>query len=83
MSPQKLREIEQSTRDQNQSSLWYSVRRYRLTASNFGAVYHRRPNTPPHSLVMQIICNKQFSSAATEWGRSQEPVAREEYVRVL
>ena len=82
MSPQKLREIEQSTRNQNQSSLGFSVRRYRLTASNFGAVCHRHPNTPPHSLVMQIICNKQFSSAATEWGRSQEPVAREEYVRV-
>ena len=47
MHPQKLREIEQSTRDQNKSLLWYSVRRYRITASFFGAVFHRKPETPP------------------------------------
>ena len=29
----KLREIEQSTRDQSNCTLWHSVRQYRLTAS--------------------------------------------------
>ena len=32
MPPHQLREIEQSTREQSRSSLWYSVRRYRITA---------------------------------------------------
>lgn len=72
LSPQKLREIEQSTRNQNQSPLWYSARRYRLTASYFGAVYCRLPTTPPQSLVLQILGKKPFSSVATEWGKRKE-----------
>ena len=77
--PHKIREIEQSTRDQAQNPLWYSVRRYRITASNFGAVYCRKPTTPPQSLVLQIIGAKQFYSQATNWGKKNEPVALEKY----
>lgn len=79
--PDRYREIEQATRDQNQSPLWFSVRRYRLTASYFGAIYHRLPSTPPHSLVMQILgksCN--FTSPAVEWGKQKESVALQKYV---
>lgn len=38
ISEAKAREIEQGTRDQRLSSLWFFVRRYRITASNFGRV---------------------------------------------
>lgn len=69
---QKMREIEQSTRDQSQSSLWYSVRRYRITASHFGDVYRRLPTTPPQSLVLRILEPKRFFSEATEWGKSMK-----------
>jgi len=55
VSLEKAREIERNTRDQRMSSLWFSVRRFRITASNFGAVLSRRPNTPPDSLVLCII----------------------------
>ena len=51
----KLRQIEQNTRDQSQSALRFSVRRYRTTVSYFGAVCCRFPTTPPHSLVLQIL----------------------------
>ncbi len=47
----KIREIEQSTREQSQSSMWYSARRYRITASYFGEIRRRLPTTPPHSRV--------------------------------
>ena len=67
MSPHQLREIEQSTREQSQSPLWHSVRRYRITASYFGSIFRRKPTTPPQSLVLQILGAKPFTSAATEW----------------
>ena len=79
MAPHQLREIEQSTREQSQSSLWYSVRRYRITASYFGSIFRRKPTTPPQSLVLQIIGAKPFTSMATEWGKNNESIALERY----
>lgn len=81
MPQHKLREIEQSTRDQSESPLWYSVRRYRITASYFGSIFHRKPTTPPEALVLQIIQGKQFTSPATEWGRQKEALALKMYVQ--
>ncbi len=78
----KLREIEQSTRDQSDSPLWHSVRQYRITASYFGAVYRRRPSTPPQSLVLQIMNKSTFTSHATDWGKRKESVALEKYREV-
>lgn len=62
----KLREIEQKTRKQRQSSLWFSVRRYCITASRFGDILQWRPDTPPDALVLSILQPRTFSSAATE-----------------
>lgn len=78
----KLREIEQSTRDQSDSPLWHSVRQYRITASYFGAVYCRGPSTPPQSLVLQIMNKSTFTSHATDWGKRKEVVALEKYREV-
>ena len=75
----KLRQIEQNTRDQSQSALWFSVRRYRITASYFGAVRRRLPTTPPQSLVLQILEGKQFQTPATEWGKKHEELALKQY----
>ena len=81
LTPDKIREIERSTRDQSRSSLWFSVRRYRLTASMFGRILHtcRRPNTPPDALVKELLSAKHVSSHALEWGKSHENHAIEEY----
>lgn len=78
---EKCREIELKTRDQSLSSLWFSVRRYRITASYFGVIYRRLPTTPPHSLVLQILGSKPFTSVATDWGKKSEPVALKLYVQ--
>ena len=82
MPSQKLREIEQSTRDQNLSPLWHSVRRYRITASVFGSIYHRKPTTPPQALVLQILGLKPFTSVATNWGIRNESIALEKYKEI-
>ena len=79
ITEQKMREIEQATREQSLSSLWHSVRCYRITASHFGAIRRRRPTTPPQSLVLQILTPKFFSSQATNWGTNHEEVALKLY----
>lgn len=76
---QKLREIEQTTRDQSLSTLWHSIRRYRITASYFGEVRRRLPTTPPQSLVLRMLGARQFKTPATEWGKEHEELALVKY----
>ena len=38
-------EIERNTREQHLSSAWFQARRYCLTASRFGEIISRKPNT--------------------------------------
>ena len=73
--------IERDTRQQKNSTLWFEMRCYHLTASLFGNVPQRRPDTPPDSLVLKILQPKQFSSSATEWDNTHESVAIAEYVQ--
>ena len=80
MPTAKLQEIEQNTRAQGDSQLWYSVRKYRITASKFGEILHRRAITPPDRLVLSILQPRSFSSAATDWGVQKEPLAIQEYL---
>ena len=56
-----------------------SARRFRLTASMFGEITHRRQDTPPDNLVLRILQQRTFKSVQTEWGIVQEPNAIEEY----
>lgn len=70
MSDDAIHKVERDTKNQSKSALWHEVRRYRITASVFGDVLCRRPDTPPNSLVLKILQSRQFTSAAiaTEWG---------------
>ena len=81
VSEESIRKIERDTRQQRKSTVWHSVRRFRLTASMFGNVLRRKPNTPPDSLVLSILQPKQFESAATDWGIQQESLAIHQYAR--
>lgn len=76
----KAREIERKTREQRLSSLWFSVRRYRITSSFFGTIYTRRPTTAPDNLVLRIIQPRNFSSPATQYGIDNEQNAIHEYI---
>lgn len=79
VSDEEARKIERDTKEQRFSSLWYSVRRYRLTASSFGEIYRRKRETPPDALVLKLLQQRQISSVALEWGIQQEPNAVEAY----
>lgn len=63
------------TREQQAFSSWYEARHYCLTASTFRTVLHRKPDTPPDNLVLKILQPKQFTSPATEWGKTHESIA--------
>ena len=76
---EKLQEIEQDTRGQHHSPLWHSASRYRISASHFGDILHRKSTTPPDALVLIIMQPRSFSSAATAWGIQNEPIAIRAY----
>jgi hypothetical protein len=80
VSPDKAREIEQNTRQQCLSPLWFDVRRYRITSSIFGHVLSRRADTPPDNLVLRIIQPRSFSTPATKYGIENEQVALKKYI---
>ena len=66
----EAKEIELVTRDQRQCSLWFSARRNKITASNFGRVLSLRKETPPDSLVLTYHTTKTFFNIIyTVWNR--------------
>lgn len=72
------RQLEEATRDQCSSELWFKERRKRLTASQFGLVMKRRTITD--KFIETLINPKQFSSAATGYGASNEKKALRAYI---
>lgn len=62
---QKLRErvscqldqqrIEESTRGQHENVLWRDIRKDYLTASNFGSIIKKRPQTHCHNVVKRLL----------------------------
>ena len=81
ISDEKIREVELNTREQRESSFWFQVRRHRITSSMFGQVLRRKEQTPPDSLVLQILQPKHFSTSATQWGVSNASQAWEQYIQ--
>ncbi len=82
-SAARIRHIEQNTTTQHQSPLWYSARRFRLTASNFGRILSLRPTTKPDALVKTLLHPKNISAPALDWGRRNESTALDEYTKHL
>ena len=80
LTAEQIREIEKHTIDQDQSPLWYSVRRYRLTLSTFGRIIHMHPHTLPDAFIRQLLNKQELSTKAVQWGKSQEHIALQRYV---
>lgn len=59
---QQAREIEGKTRSQRHSPEWFAARRYRITASVFGLIHRRKPDTPPDALVANLLEQRQVTS---------------------
>ena len=70
--------VEEATRDQSQSTLWYKYRAGRVTASRMKSVCH----TKPAQSLIKCICYPEafkFSSTATIWGCQHKKCARDTY----
>ena len=73
--------VEESTRNQNKSSIWYEQRIGRIT----GSIAHQASSTISASLTRRI-CQSQcqpINSAALKWGREHETVALNYYKSVM
>ena len=73
--------VEERTRGQANSRLWFRMTTGRITASRFYNACHTDPSCPSHSLIMGI-CHPEmarFNTEATKWGCQHEQVAKEAY----
>lgn len=76
--------VEEKTRSQTISRLWFRMRTGRVTASRLKSVCRTNPALPSQSLIM-AICNPEmakFKSAATNWGCDHEKTAISKYFSV-
>lgn len=79
--PEQQRIVEEMTRQQSESRLWFRMRTGRVTASRFKAASRTCPDSPSKSLILSI-CHPElgkFSTAATRWGCHHEKQARDAY----
>ena len=69
--------VEQATRSQSHSKLWFKYRAGRITASRMKAVCHTDLGNPAQSLIKTICYPEAFSftTAATKWGCKHEKQA--------
>lgn len=66
--------LEQGTQE------WLTVRKYRITGSNFGAAVGRNPFQSPQQLAQEMLVPTFVSNDATRWGNKMEGTARDYYV---
>ncbi|XP_076665658.1 uncharacterized protein LOC143367585 [Andrena cerasifolii] len=75
---EKRHAIEDETIGQAKNRKWLQYRSKLLTASNFGQVCRRRPDTLCANTVKSILYPKIISAPAVEYGKECENIAREE-----
>lgn len=73
--------LEEKTRLQAKSTVWFEQRAGRVTASKFKAACHTDSTQPSQSLIKSICYpeNNSFKSKSTDWGCTHEKKALEAY----
>ena len=77
MTQEEADYLQQSTRLQAQSLLWFAHRKGRITASKFGAVCQTSVSSPSKSLVDSIL--QRGPKLNSEAVKQSEPLGREQY----
>ena len=77
--------VEENTRGQSSSKLWFQQRAGRVTASRLKAATRTDVKEPSKSLIRSICYpeSTQFGSKATTWECAHEKDARIEYMSVM
>lgn len=74
-------EIEINTRGQSDNSLWFNIRKHRLTSSNFGLVCKRKTGINQKNFVNTLLTNKDLSNVTSiNYGKTNEDKAADKYV---
>ena len=79
ITPDKVTEIEEQTRDQAESQVWLVERRKRLTASVAGGIAKMRRSTKRSKKVESLLYSRFRGNAATRYGTAMEDTARSQY----
>ena len=81
LTREQAQKVEEITRAQASSCIWFQQRAGRVTASKLKAVTHSHVEQPSQSLI-KLICYPEvhkFSTEATKWGCEHEKVACKQY----
>ncbi|XP_078658592.1 uncharacterized protein LOC144903975 [Branchiostoma floridae x Branchiostoma belcheri] len=85
LTPDEIQAIEENTRQQSHSTVWYKQRAGRITASNLKSACHTDPDKPSKSLIMNVCYpeSHKFVTPATKWGQDHEATARKAYAEKM
>lgn len=86
MTEEEAKKIEEDTTQQGDdpTGVWKSLRRPRLTSSNFGTICKRRKTTPVANTVKNLLYKTISSNVSSlRWGRENEDSARKSYVEEM
>lgn len=72
-------ELERTTKDQSHSQEWYTERKKRLTASNFGDVCKMRASTSCQKKVYSLLYRPNTTTKEMTYGVEMERLARNKY----
>lgn len=72
--------IEDQTKEQSGSALWFDVRRTRLTSSRFSEVLKRK-SLPNDKFLNRLFSTNQISAPSLDYGRHNEKRAKEKYLK--
>ena len=84
LTKEQTQNVEEITRAQASSRIWFQQRAGRVTASKLKAITHTRVEQPSQSLI-KLICYPEvyrFSTEATKWGCEHEKVAWKQYIDI-
>ena len=77
-----IKAVSESTKGQSCNPKWKEMRSVILTASNFGSICKRKPETRPDNLIKKIRSyGPPVDSREMRYGRKKEAQARKDYAR--
>lgn len=79
VTEEQAKAVENSTREQSNSELWYRFRAGRMTASKMKSACCTDPTLPAQSFIKSVCYPEsyKFSSNVTDWGCQHEKFARD------
>ena len=80
ITPEQVKSVEEKTREQSRSKIWFQQRAGRITASKLKLAVH---STSSPSLIFSICYpeNCKFKAKAALWGCEHEKIAQEMYTK--